>query len=128
MKISTLILMITGLVLIGLNGCAPLLIGTGAAGGVALSVDTIRLERNISYENAWNATMETLSEIGSIRSAEKQRGKIEAQVNEATITVLVSKQPGDTMAMDVTARKKGLPALQMAETVADRINSQIRKK
>jgi len=107
-------------------GCGPFLIGSGVAGSVILSVDTVRLRRNITYEQAWSATQATLEETGEITFKNEQKGIISAKSEETEVAIEIIKIAEQTTAIDVKARKKGLPNLGLAESIADKINDNLK--
>ncbi|MCP4649977.1 MAG: DUF3568 family protein [PVC group bacterium] len=127
MKKITLSLLIV-FSMVSLSGCTALLVGTGAAAaGVGIAVDTVRLERNIDKETAWNASKQTLEEMGKITSENGVGRRLKAEVEKARITVEFSSVQDGPIWVDVKARKNGLPDLPMANKIVDAINSNIRR-
>jgi hypothetical protein len=111
-----------------LCGCAPLLLTLGAAGTAAVSLDTIRLERNIEYDKVWQATLDALKQNdASIDSEDKEKGLIKATIEFSNISINVAQIQDRPTAVDITVRRKGLPNLKLADALAEDINAQLKK-
>jgi Protein of unknown function (DUF3568) len=121
---------IISLIIIGsLYGCAPLLLTMGAAGTAAISIDTMRLERNVELNRAWDATIAALKEQSAqIETEDLEAGLIKAMLNESNITIRITKLGSRPTAIDITSRRKGLPNLKTAEFLSEQINAQLRVK
>ncbi len=115
--------------LVSLTGCAGLILGAGTLGGAGLAMDTIRLERYVSMDQAWTATKETLSEMNiTIKAEDQAAGTIDANLDKTVITITLVEHDAKTVTIDVKARRKGLPQLQLAEQIIETINAKLRAK
>jgi len=109
--------------LVSLTGCAPFLIGAGTVG---VGADTIRLERFTDLDTAWQATMDALNEQSAVISSEdKPKGMLRAEIDKNELNIEIQAADTSTMAINIKARKKGLPALKFADSLAEKINEKI---
>jgi len=108
----------------GISGCTAFLAGAGTIG---MGMDTIRLERYTDYDTAWNATMESLHDLAAnIELEDKTNNKILARMSDYKIKILVHKSVQESVFVDVSVRKKGLPNLRLADKIISQINIKIR--
>ena len=108
----------------GLSGCTAFLAGAGTIG---IGMDTIRLERYTDYETAWNATMESLHDLSAtIELEDKANNQIHAVMSDYKIRILVQQSVQESVFVDVSVRKKGLPSLSFADKIIEQINIKIR--
>ena len=120
LTLSVLVIMLLGSV----SGCTAFLAGAGTIG---LGMDTIRLERYTDYDTAWDATMESLHDLSANISIEdKANNLIEAAVSDYKIKILVQQTVQESILVDVSVRKKGLPSLSFADKIIEQINIKIR--
>ncbi|MFH2136889.1 MAG: DUF3568 family protein [Candidatus Omnitrophota bacterium] len=112
-----------------LSGCTALLVGSGAIAGATISMDTVRLERKVDFPKAVEACRQVLEKRGKIlqESKDVQGISLKALVDEAEILVEVTQVENKPVWIDVKARKKGLPALDLSEKLVDEINDAIRR-
>lgn len=117
------------IILVSVYGCAPLLLTMGAAGTAAVSIDTMRLERNVEYNRAWDATLAALKEQSAqITTQDQEAGIIKATLDQSDISIRITKLESRPTAIDITSRRKGLPNLKTAEFLSEQINAQLRVK
>ncbi|MDD5746359.1 MAG: DUF3568 family protein [Candidatus Omnitrophica bacterium] len=115
--------------LVSVSGCAGLILGTGTLSGMGLAMDTIRLERYVTMDQAWTATKDTLEEMNVTITAENpDAGTINAELEKTVITITLVEHDAKTVSIDVKARRKGLPRLQLAEQIIETINAKLRAK
>lgn len=112
--------------LLFLNGCFLLWLGAGVAGGVAISKDTVRLERDVSYDQAWSATYDTLEAMGVITMRDKDSGRIEAEVNGAAVDARIQNITPKTIRIDVKARKNLMPNIDTAMQITNKIGQKLK--
>jgi len=114
------------LMLICTAGCTAFLATVGTIG---VGTDTMRLERNVEFTPAWNATIETLQDMEfTIETTDMDHGLIEAVKGPSKIKIQFYYGESQTTAIDVSVRKKGLPHLKLASDIIDNINEKLRKK
>ena len=119
------LLIIAVLTVACLGGCVACLVGAGVAGGIAISKDSAKLEKDVSYDRAWRVTHDTLTNMGMVSLRDKQAGKIEAQVQGAKVNVTVSKITSSATRIKVKARKNLMPNVDLAIDILNQINNHL---
>ncbi|MFH1093077.1 MAG: hypothetical protein V1739_02845 [Candidatus Omnitrophota bacterium] len=109
-----------------ISGCTAFLAGAGAVG---IGMDTVRLERYTDYNTAWNAAIESLHDLSaSIELEDETNNEIRASMSGYKIKILVQKSLKESILVDVSVRKKGLPNLKLADKILEQINIKLRQK
>lgn len=105
------------------SGCALFLVGAGAAGGIAISKDTIEGHFDKKLEDVWKASREVLMHDGFIRFEDKPHGEIEAEVRKSQVKIEVLPVSEKTVRIRVKARKghKFLPNPDLANELYNKI-------
>lgn len=108
---------------IAFSGCALFLVGAGAAGGIAVSKDTIEGHFDKKLEAVWKASREVLMREGFIRIEDKLHGEIEAEVKKSQVKIEILPVSEKTVRMRVKARKghKLLPNPDLANELYNQI-------
>jgi hypothetical protein len=119
------VLGVCALMLLSLCGCAALLIGGGVAGGIAISKDTAKLEKDSSFWHAWDVTHRVLSDIGGISLQDKRAGKIEADIRDSKVTARITQITNASIRITVKARKNLLPNMDLAVELINKINDRL---
>ena len=118
---------LVGAIAISLTGCTAFLLGSGAVAGVGMSIDTIRLERIVDKQTAWDVTKSTLAELGEITLENQAHHELEAEIDEAKVKVEILQAKGKKQVwIDVKVRKKGIPDLTLANDLVDKINDNLK--
>ena len=104
-----------------LSGCAALLVGAGAAGGYAVSRDSITNHFDLSQSHVYGISRSVVKQIGLITAEDERRGRLQADVDGATVTVTVTPVSEKTVKLQVKARKFLMPKLSIAQDVYNRI-------
>lgn len=112
---------LVGLALLSLCGCAALLVGVGAAGGYAISKDSITNHFDLSQAHVYGVSRKVVRDIGLITEEDERRGRLRADVEGATVTVTVTPVSDKTVKLKVKARKLFMPKLSVAENVYNRV-------
>ncbi len=113
--------LVTGLLSLS-TGCAALLISAGAAGGYAVSRDSIRNYLDLPLDQVYGASREVIGELGLVTAEDARRGLIKATVQNANVTVTVKRVSEQSVELKVKARNKFLwPKIDVAHTVYNRI-------
>lgn len=110
-----------------LSGCVWMLLGAGAAGGYAVSKDSIAGEIDADYDTIWNAA-ERVSEImGTIKNKDRTKGIIDLDVDKSKVSIRIERLTLETLRLRVAARKyKNLvPDPGLAQKIYVKINQQI---
>jgi len=111
-----------------LSGCFYIFLGSvAAAGGYAISQDTIQGEREESFNNVWEAAHDIVSIMGTVNSESQDLGKITSIVNGAKVTINVSQLTSSTVRLKVRARKAFFPSIQTAQNIFIKIMSRVDK-
>ena len=122
MKRSTVALIAAGAAVVGLSGCAVLLVGAGAAGGYAISKDSVQNLFDLPSDTVFRASREAVSEQGLITVEDARNGLIKATVEAATVTVTVKPVTKKTVELRVKARDNFLfPKVDIAQAIYTRI-------
>ena len=111
-----------GVALVCVCGCAPLLLGAGAAGGYAISRDSIKNTFEVSQVHLYQVSREVIGDVGFVTTEDARRGLIQATVEGATVTITVTPASDNRMELKVKARNKLLmPKIRVAQDVYNRI-------
>ncbi len=109
-----------------LCGCFYMVLGgLAAAGGYAVSQDTIQGETEKDFDAVWDTAVETLSIMGLISAQSPELGKITASVNGAKIIVNVMQLTPSTTRLKVKARKSFFPSISNAQNIYIKIMSRV---
>ena len=110
----------------GLSGCAVLLLGAGAAGGYAISKDSITNHYDLSSTVVYQAAREVIGEEGLVTLEDEHRGLIKAEVLDANLTIQVRKVSDRTTQLQVKARNDLLlPKIAIAQNVYNKIDRRL---
>ena len=100
------------------NGCALFLVSAGAAGGYAISKDSIEGEVHSSMGSVYNASIDAIKSKGTIRQEDKEHGKIEGIFgNDVTVKIELTQASSKSVKVKVEARKRLLPNIEVAQEV-----------
>ncbi|MBN1914218.1 MAG: hypothetical protein JW788_07465 [Candidatus Omnitrophica bacterium] len=106
-------------IMLQLYGCAPLIVGAavGAAGGHALSQDTIQGETDKDYDRLYNDAL-TVSRIrGKVVSEDRGQGVIELEAESSKVNIRIIRLTRSTNRLRIAARKYHLPNLSLAQDI-----------
>lgn len=110
----------------GLSGCAVLLIGAGAAGGYAISKDSITNHYDLASTVVYQAAREVIGEDGLVTLEDERRGIIKAEVLDANITIQVRSVSDRTTQLKVKARNDLLlPKIDIAQNIYNKIDRRL---
>jgi len=106
-----------------MTGCAAFIIGAGAGivGGITLSKDSAEGYVDDRMDRVWSVSREVLRDKGDIVLEDRAKGKIEAKVNGVTVKVNIKEITSKTAKLKVSARKKLLPKVSVAQDIYVRI-------
>ena len=110
------------------SGCAVFLLGAGAAGGIAISKDTIKGNFDKKLDQVWRASREVLIQEGFIRLEDKTHGTIDAEVRKSEVKIEILQISEKTVRIHVKARKgyKLLPNPDLANELYNKIYQKIK--
>lgn len=84
---------------------ALFLFGAGAAGGIAISKDTIQGHFDKKLDHVWRTSREVLMQEGFIRLEDRPHGEIEAEIRKSNIKIEILQISEKTIRIRVKARK-----------------------
>ena len=113
---------------LGFSGCAAVLLGAGAAGGYALSKDSVKNNFDLSKDRVYKTSLSVVKEMGQITLEDQKNGKIQAKVREADITITVKPLTKKTVELKVQGRNKfKMPAVDVAQEIYNKIAERLEK-
>ena len=111
---------------LSLSGCFYIVLGSvAAAGGYAISQDTIQGEREEDFNDVWKAAVDIISIMGTISSQNRDLGKLTAIVSGAKITINVAQLTPSTVRLKVKARKALFPSIATAHNIYIKIMNRV---
>ncbi len=121
------IALLTGILIVNLSGCAPLLVGVALGGATvyAISKDTIQGDTEKSYEGLWEAAVNVAGTYGMIKTEDKNTGYIFIEGPSGRIWIHLVKLTRAATRIKISARNKlHLPDLNKAQEVFVKIMEQ----
>lgn len=107
---------------LALTGCPVVLIGAGAAGGYALSKDSVKSNFDTSKDRVYRRSLDVAKKMGQVTLEDKKNGVIEAKIKDADVTITVTQITKKTVELKVKARDKVLlPKVAIAQEVYTKI-------
>ena len=98
-----------------------MLVGMGAAGGYAVSRDSIRNTFELAASHLYRISRETIGELGFVSLEDEPHGLIKASVQDTHVTVTIKPVSERAVELTVKARRFLLPKIDIAQTVYNRI-------
>jgi hypothetical protein len=103
---------------LSMSGCIYLVVGgVGAVGGYIVSPDTVEGLTEHDRLAVWDAAMEVVSIMGIIEEDDKDAATINAKVNGADVTIMITPVGQSTVKLSVKARKYYLPKISLAQDI-----------
>ena len=119
-RIARWALLMTGVV--GLSGCALLLVGAGAAGGYAISRDSVKNLFDLPPDTVFRASRDVVAKEGTITIEDARNGVIKATLPGAKLTVTVKPVTKRTVELKVQARDGAMfPKVDIAQAIYTKI-------
>ena len=113
---------------LALSGCAAILLGAGAAGGYALSRDSVKNHFDLSQDRVYKTSLKVAKEMGQTTLEDGKNGKIEAKVKDVDITITVKPLTKKTVELKVRGRNQfKMPAVDVAQEVYTKIVEHLEK-
>lgn len=110
----------------GLNGCAVVLLSAGAAGGYAISKDSVENYFDASQRHVFKKSLAVVEEMGLIKLKDKENGIIKASIREVNVTITIDQITDKSIKLKVKARNKFyLPKVDIAQEVYSGIVDQL---
>ena len=106
----------------GLSGCALLLLGAGAAGGYAISKDSVKNTFQLSEEHVFRQSLAVAKELGTVKKQDPEYGVIEMAYGPANITITVKRLTRRLVELKVRSRNQVLlPEMDRGQEVYTKI-------
>jgi len=122
-QVSVVLLLVAS---VGLSGCAAVLVGAGAAGGYALSKDSVKNQFDLSQDRLFRRSREVVKKMGQITLEDSKKGVVKGKVKDVDVTVTVKPLTKKTVELEVHARNKfKMPAVDIAQEVYNKIIEQL---
>jgi len=113
---------------LGLSGCAAALIGAGAAGGYAISKDSVTDHFDKSKDRVFRSSLAVAKEMGRVTLEDSKNGIIKTKVGEFDVTITVKQITDKTTELVVRARNKfKMPKVDVAQDVYTEIEERLKK-
>ncbi len=111
---------------VGPSGCAALLVGAGAAGGYAISKDSIQNRFQAPASEAYRISHEVVEAAGFITDEDERRRFIKASVDGADVTISVTPMSQRSIELKVRARRYVVfPKISVAQRLYNEIAQQL---
>ena len=110
--------------LVELSGCAILLIGAGAAGGYAISKDSVKNSFDLSQGHVYRQALAVAKQMGNVTLEDEKHGFLRANINDAVVTITVKQITKKTVELKVKARNV-MPKIEVAQEVYNKIASRL---
>ena len=124
-----LLVVLVSVLSLGISGCAAVLIGAGAAGGYALSKDSVRGHFDKSESRAFKSSLAVAKKMGQVTLEDSENGRIKAKIKEMDVTIIVKRLTEKTVELQVKARNKyKMPEIEVAQEVYREIEGRLNKK
>lgn len=118
------IAVIIGFLGLTVSGCVFILGGAlGAAGGYAISSDTVEGMVDKNYEEIWDASTRVANIMGNVKFKDRQKGYIEAEAGKTKVNINIEKITEETTKIRIKARKyyKLMPDISLAQKIYTKI-------
>ncbi len=113
---------------LALSGCAAVLVGAGAAGGYALSKDSVKNNFDMSRDRVYKQSLGVAKEMGQVTLEDSKNGRIEAKVRDVDVIITVKPLTKKTVELKVSGRNKiKMPAMDVAQEVYNKIAERLEK-
>ena len=107
---------------LSLSGCAVLLVGAGAAGGYAVSRDSVKNNFDLPASEVFRISRTIIREAGLVTTEDERHGMLKAVVEGADVTVTIKPISKRTVELKVKARDNLLiPKIDIAQSLYTKI-------
>jgi hypothetical protein len=106
------------------SSCAALLIG-GVA-GYEVSADSVKADVDVSYNRAYDGSLETIRAMGGLSTDMKEEGWVKSDKDGYNVAVHVTKVTEKVTRITVSARKMAMPKPQYARDVLVKILKRVK--
>lgn len=107
---------------LGISGCALLLVGAGAAGGYAISKDSVKNVFDLPKEHVYDQSVAVVKEMGVVKLEDRIHGLIKGEVQEVNVTITIKPLTHKTVELKVRGRNHvWMPKVDVAQEVYTKI-------
>ena len=122
MRARTLRLVLLVAASLGVSGCALLLVGAGAAGGYAISKDSVKNVFDLPSEHVYDQSLAVAKEMGVVKLDDRSHGLLKAEVQDVDVTITVKPLTKKTIELKVRGRNHlWMPKVDVAQEVYNKI-------
>ena len=113
------------LILAGIAGCAPLIIGAaaGGLGAYAVSRDTVQGDSDKSYDALWDSAINVAGSRGLVQQENASTGYIELSAESSKVWIRLTRLTQATTRIRVSARKFHFPNMELSQDIFVKIIS-----
>ena len=109
-----------------LCGCSLVLVGAAAAGGYALSNDSVKRVYEASPGHVYDTGLAALNDMGMVVLEDREHGLLKGEVGDVNVTVTVKPLTARTSELHVNARTTHLmPSLDIAKELCKKIDERL---
>ena len=113
---------VLALVSLGLSGCPLIWLGAGAAGGYAISKDSVRNQFDLPKETIYRESLAVAREMGLVTLEDPSHGRIQLRVENANVTITIKPMTQRAVELKVRARNQFLmPEIEIAQALYNKI-------
>lgn len=117
---------LAALLAVGGSGCALVLVGAGAAGGYAISKDSITNHYDLPKDVVYRQSLAVVKTMGQVLVDDPSHGLLRAEIRDVKVTVTVTPVTKRTVKVVVKARNAVmLPAMDVAQDVYQAIHQRL---
>ena len=107
------------------TGCAPILLASGAVAGYLVGRDSVTMDLDRPREHVWNVCLEETKRQGAVKRGDPKGGRVEAQIQQASVVLTLEQLTPATVRVVIRARKNLLPRIEVAQRLAIEIARRI---
>lgn len=118
----TISVVVLGFISLSMTGCPLIWVGAGAAGGYALSKDSVRNQFDLSKDVVFRESLAVAKQMGLVTLEDRSHGRIHVRVENANVTISVKPMTQQAVELRVKARNQFLmPEIEIAQAVYNQI-------
>lgn len=115
-------LVVASVAAVVLSGCAAILVGAGAAGGYAISRDSVRNQFDLSPDALFQESLAVANDMGLVSVEDEAHGVIRMAIDHTTVTITIRPMTRRATELKVKARNQFfMPKIDVAQSVYNRI-------
>ncbi|HNX81383.1 MAG TPA: DUF3568 family protein [Candidatus Omnitrophota bacterium] len=116
------------ILVIGVSGCAPLIVGAavGGAGAYAVSKDTLQGDTDKPYDALWSAALSIAKVKGTVILEDYHKGMINLNIEGGKVWIRFIRLTRTATRVKVSARKFHMPSISSAQDIYTKIMDEAR--